>query len=524
MVPRSQCLKMNQPRKRKETSLLSELKELELLDEGEFVDIPELENADLIDENSMSIIVRCLNPTVHKIGGLVKALPPIWGLEESVRGRGVGENTVQFFFQHERDLHYVLTKGPWFVNGWIVSLARWTPNPGPDFLCRIPFWIRVRGFPVHLLKKEAIDGLLRPLGRVEKVELHAKNSSSVEYVRALVWINTEEPLQFKRTARFKSGEIVPAELEYEKLIKVCFLCKRLTHDQLYCPLQEGLAVDYRDMRSRPNHDTRQEVSTGASRLCEEELRPRSVTKRNQRVSRTTKTERAPSRPTISSHRSELERKGKSVMGASSRIWQPKSSQSLPQKGVGRSRSTEESSALPGSRSNSQGMVGTGASSGASQESPSIFHRLSGLNDPNPEFPVGPHPQEERPPSSVFERLGGHDESPLNVIQSGESAPSGNKRRRLSRSDERKLKKAGIGGPFEEPSPSVFERLEETPPSVFERLGSNGKSSGSRSSGEKFHSVPVTAKAPNRSAQRIVLGSGKIVEEGLMINTSPSSPI
>lgn len=96
--------KMNRPRKKKESSLLADLKELELLEEGEMVDIPDLDNEDLIAENSLSIIVRCLNPTVHKVGGLVKALPPIWGMEDTVRGRGVGEDRVQFFFQSERDL------------------------------------------------------------------------------------------------------------------------------------------------------------------------------------------------------------------------------------------------------------------------------------------------------------------------------------------------------------------------------------------------------------------------------------
>ena len=90
---------VNLPRKKKESSLLHELKDLELLEDEEFVEIPKLENEDLIEENSMSIIVRCLNLTVHKVGGLVKAPPPIWGMEDSVKGRGVSGNTVQFFFQ-----------------------------------------------------------------------------------------------------------------------------------------------------------------------------------------------------------------------------------------------------------------------------------------------------------------------------------------------------------------------------------------------------------------------------------------
>ncbi|WZZ45393.1 hypothetical protein YC2023_041652 [Brassica napus] len=82
--------------------------------------------------------------------------------------------------------------------------------------------IRIRGLPIHLLKKQAVESLMGPLGKVEDVQLHAKNSNSVEYVRPLVWINVDEPLQFKRIARFKSGEVIPTELEYEKLIKVCF--------------------------------------------------------------------------------------------------------------------------------------------------------------------------------------------------------------------------------------------------------------------------------------------------------------
>lgn len=99
---------MNRPRKKKELTLMEELRELNLLHEGETVEIPDLENKDLLEENSMSVIVRCLNPSAHKVGALVKALPPIWGMEDRVRGRGVGDNKVQFIFENEGDLYHVL--------------------------------------------------------------------------------------------------------------------------------------------------------------------------------------------------------------------------------------------------------------------------------------------------------------------------------------------------------------------------------------------------------------------------------
>ncbi|CAA0285621.1 unnamed protein product [Arabidopsis thaliana] len=185
----------------------------------------------------MSVIVRCLNPSAHKVGGLVKALPPIWGLEDRVRGRGIGEDRVQFIFGSEGDLYHVLHRGPWFVNGWIVTLDQWKPNPDPNFLKRLLFWVRLKGIPIHQLKEQAVKSILEPYGKVDVVELHAKNSPSLEYVRARTWINVDEPLQFVKNARFSSGEVARIELVYEKLLKVCFICKRLTHDQSVCPLQ-----------------------------------------------------------------------------------------------------------------------------------------------------------------------------------------------------------------------------------------------------------------------------------------------
>ncbi|VVA92025.1 unnamed protein product [Arabis nemorensis] len=92
----------------------------------------------------------------------------------------------QFIFQNDRDLSHALHGGPWFVNGWIVALEQWKPTPGLDFLNIIPFWIRIRGIPIDLVKKQAVQTIVEPLGRVETVELHAKQSSSLEYVRARV--------------------------------------------------------------------------------------------------------------------------------------------------------------------------------------------------------------------------------------------------------------------------------------------------------------------------------------------------
>ncbi|KAG2297824.1 hypothetical protein Bca52824_034296 [Brassica carinata] len=503
---------MYRPKKKKDPSLLEELKELEMLEEGEMVDIPELENEDLIEENLMSVVVRCLNPAAHKVGGLVKALPPIWGLEDRVHGRGVGADRVQFIFQSDRDLHHVLTRGPWFVNGWIVSMDQWTPNPGPDFLCKIPFWIRIRGIPIHLLKKQTVESLVGPLGKIEKVELHARNSTSVEYVRALVWIDADAPLQFRRIARFKSGEVVPTELEYEKLLKICFTCKKLTHDQDRCPDQPFnpappmIRVPRGREALKSGSDFRKDIIQGSS--------SRSATTAARSLRSQVVPVEKPSRS--NDQRRKEDNKGKKIAAATSQVWKKKEPASTPKRSSGgNSKSSRESTVPLTQNTSSSGnrlsadKIKDATSSGASQELVSVFERLGQKdNSTSKEAGTSEKSQEgrsskgSRSPPSVFERLGS-----LSTSSSGKkrriSELYTSKRRRTSTSGEREGKKARL----------ETREINISPPSIFQRLGSQGRGSDGKDSGDKTHSAHVAAKDPNHSVQRIVLGSGKIVEEG-----------
>ncbi|KAJ4894375.1 Uncharacterized protein Rs2_21169 [Raphanus sativus] len=364
---------MNRNWKRKELSLMEELRGLELLEEGETVDIPDLEIEDLIEENTLSVIVRCLNPYVHKVGGLVKALPPIWGMEERVRGRGVGEDRAQFIFTSARDLQHVLSKGPWFVNGWMVSMDQWTPSPGPEFLQRIPFWVRIRGLPIHMLKEQVVETLLGPLGKVELVELHAKNSNSLEYVRARVHIHTEEPLQFRRNARFKSGSTIQTELEYEKLLKICFTCKRLTHDQSRCPLESGIiqqAIDGSQSGSKEK--------VLRKKLQEKELRAKQALQQRPEKGVIIRSEaegggqkRGRNKPHTST--GEDKRKGKKIASTPQLVWKQKGDRG----GSKVSRSTEESTAHQKSSGEQSAQRSTPRENTITREPPSVFTRLKG---------------------------------------------------------------------------------------------------------------------------------------------------
>ncbi|CAG7871140.1 unnamed protein product, partial [Brassica rapa] len=481
---------MNRGRKRKEPTLFEELRELELLEEGGMVDIPDLEVEDLIEENSLSVIVRCLNPSVHKVGGLVKALPPIWGMEDRVRGRGVGEDRAQFIFESEADLQHVLTKGPWFVNGWMVSLDQWSINPAPDFLQRIPFWIRVRGLPIHMLKKQVVETLLGPLGRVEEVELHAKNSNSLEYVRALVYVNTEEPLQFRMTARLKSGVTIPTELEYEKLLKVCFTCKKLSHDQARCPLQVQVVQEERRgiKGSSKELNLRQKLLDKESR-AREALQKRAVRTEKGTNARNPPTSNQQGRGKNKSQEIDREekRRGKRVVSTPTLVWKQKDD-----RGVSRvSRSTEESSVHHKSSEEASGRKsprvasGEKGSSEEATETGSVFKRLGssargqdsgGSRERSASKGSGGDLREKlsggsqvdgregklskgsRSPPNIFERLEGPLFTTPKIDRPAEGSRS-TKRRRQHSSEDRQAKKAKKGSQDKKKaSPLVFLRL------------------------------------------------------------------
>ncbi|XP_056861156.1 uncharacterized protein LOC130509334 [Raphanus sativus] len=398
-----------------------------------------------------------------------------------------------------------------------------------------------------MLKKEVVESLLGPLGKVEKVELHAKNSTSLEYIRASVTINTEEPLQFRSIERLKSGMTYPTELEYEKLIKVCYGCKRLTHDQTRCPFQ----ILEREEAKRLTKD-RSKKTCLKEKLLEKEIRAKESLKRS-----TSKGVEIRNPPTATNLRGGKKKatgnlkedtgKGKRIVATPRVIWRQKADVC----GSGKTKSTEESTAHPrgsgdhsGVKSVSGGRGGVGKSLD-SNETDSVFNRLgrpdeewgskgsrgrrtarepaedlrwriSGMS--SGEKNDGKSSKGSRSPPSVFNRLGGH----THIAEGSQTS----KRRRQEGSDERNAKKARTGS---------SEKKKKESPSVFMRLGGVVRGPETDNTGEAHHSALVAVSTPIHSARmaanspalsvrRIALGSGSSVKEGLMGNTNPSRSI
>lgn len=84
---------------------------LNLEEEDEPFDLPDLPEFCSNEQNALSIIGRILNPDHHNILDVVLDMPRKWKIYDRVKGIALSNEKFQFIFKHEIDLKEVLKKG-----------------------------------------------------------------------------------------------------------------------------------------------------------------------------------------------------------------------------------------------------------------------------------------------------------------------------------------------------------------------------------------------------------------------------
>ncbi|XP_010445250.1 PREDICTED: plasma membrane-associated cation-binding protein 1 [Camelina sativa] len=80
--------------------------------------------AQRIQQFSLTLIGRLMNPSIQRMESLISTLPKIWKLEDKVVGADLGQGTFQFNFAEEADLQGVLQNGPYHFDSWMISLVK----------------------------------------------------------------------------------------------------------------------------------------------------------------------------------------------------------------------------------------------------------------------------------------------------------------------------------------------------------------------------------------------------------------
>lgn len=116
----------------------------------------------------------------------------------------------------------------------------------------IPFWIQIRGIPIHFMSQDIVMHIRRALGIYLDVEYSSDLAARREYARVRVNWNVDEPLWFQRNFQFTPGVNTLSRFTYERLRGLCEVCGHLTHDSGACLIQNGGV----------NHNGEDEVSDG----------------------------------------------------------------------------------------------------------------------------------------------------------------------------------------------------------------------------------------------------------------------
>ncbi|KAI0515999.1 hypothetical protein KFK09_008670 [Dendrobium nobile] len=120
-----------------------------LLEDGSIVKLhmdKELENSRRLQN---SIVIKVFRSKVPFLVGRIE-LRRQWAPYGMFHLTMLGMDWVLCSFFHKESLDAVFTNGPWFVNGKIIGMDKWSPNFSPSSLKGLsaPIWIRLPNLPL----------------------------------------------------------------------------------------------------------------------------------------------------------------------------------------------------------------------------------------------------------------------------------------------------------------------------------------------------------------------------------------
>ncbi|KAF3522866.1 hypothetical protein F2Q69_00047379 [Brassica cretica] len=157
-------------------------------DDDQLIKLTSQDDPTILDEFSLSLIGKILNPKKQNVEKLLHKMPSHWGLADRITANYLGNGKFLLNFTTEEDLQSVLRQGPFHFNFCMVVLIRWEPIVHDDYPWIIPFSVDIR-----------------------------------------------RPLKFSRKAESPERDEVTLEIKYEMLFKHCSTCGMLTHEKEYCP-------------------------------------------------------------------------------------------------------------------------------------------------------------------------------------------------------------------------------------------------------------------------------------------------
>lgn len=157
---------------------------------------PDFDPSELIKDNLLTLVGRLTNPREQKMSSVLPYLAKKWDVDPS-SGSDLGRDCFQFRFEAEEDIQEVLRNRPYQFGRWMLIVQRWEPIISPTFPSQIPFWINIRGIPLHYWHEKVVRNIGLELGELES---YAVTRSSA---RVRVIVDGLKPLAMETHSGFR---------------------------------------------------------------------------------------------------------------------------------------------------------------------------------------------------------------------------------------------------------------------------------------------------------------------------------
>ncbi|KAJ4842638.1 hypothetical protein Tsubulata_013334 [Turnera subulata] len=181
-----------------------------------------------------------------------------WRLGATMDIYDVEDNGFIFMFYDRADKQKILSQGPWTIMGAHLVLKDWSPDAvldEIDFSCS-PFWVHVRGLPVHKQTAENARIIGCSFGECLEVDLGGRKDVCFDsYFRVRVMMKVTEPLRSGFTWKRDGKPDAKVDFSYERLPDFCYGCGMFGHVLNRCSRR----LEFKDARLQYSPSLRVEV-------------------------------------------------------------------------------------------------------------------------------------------------------------------------------------------------------------------------------------------------------------------------
>lgn len=168
---------------------------------------PDFDPSELIKENMLTLVRRLTHSKEQKMSAVLPYLAKKWNLEDPSAGIDLGRDCFQFRFNREEEIQDVLRNRPYQYGRWMIIVQRWEPVISPSFPSQIPFWITLRGIPLHYWHEKLVRNFGIELGELEDYSVTRSSA------RIRVILDGLKPLISEAVMDFDNGEESIVSLE-----------------------------------------------------------------------------------------------------------------------------------------------------------------------------------------------------------------------------------------------------------------------------------------------------------------------